>query len=181
MKTLSMPRRALWAALCLCAGGVHAGCAPRVHWTSSALVSAMRADLRPPDGFRWALSYSGPNPTCWSSETAPIKPRRRLRRLAHEGIASGVQLCYAELVRTGTHDDILVKLFVHRDDALARRTLRTRFVGSRRARLARYGLPAPQRVGNVVFYVTGARANSDAIRRVWSAVRARLSRPPPPR
>ena len=152
------------------------GCAGSRSWEPAALTRVLRAEagkLGP--GYELA-SYGRRNPDCWGRDTAPPKARRRLEKLICQGISPQVRFCQAEFVRRGTHEDILVKVFVLQSASEARRALATPFVKGRRRRLARHGLPRPERVGNVVLYVVGSRANFGIIPSVFKRIRARLSR-----
>lgn len=149
-------------------------------WDAPALMRVLGNDLKPP-GAAFALArYTTANPACWTRANVPPKAGRRLRRLIAQSASERVRMCQVEYVRRGTHDDILVKIFILESPAAARRALTTPFVRSRRKRLARHGLPPPQRIGNVVFYVIGSATNQGAIRKVHTALRALLSRSPRP-
>jgi len=175
--------RSLWVpALVAVFGYGEAGCAGAGagagtgRWDTPALMRALRNDLKPP-GKKFVLAtYGAANPACWTLASAPVKPRRRLRRLIAQGVSAQVRMCQVEYVRRGTHDDILVKIFVLQSPAAARQALATPFLRGRHNRLARHGLPPPRRVGNVVFYVIGSAVNKEAVRKVHAAVRARLAR-----
>lgn len=172
----ALPRTLLLAAVLAgsSAGGI--GCGGGVlRWDAPSLVRVLRRDVGPPPGFALARYPGVANPACWSRDTAPVKPARRLRRLIAQGVSPQVRLCQVELLRRGTHDDILVKVFVLTSSAAARWALATPFVRERARRLTRHSLPAPRQVGNVMFYVIGSLSNKAAIRKVHAAVRSRLA------
>lgn len=177
----SILRRALGLAVLLAAFGYGAvGCAGAGagagRWDTPALMRVLRNDLKPP-GKKFVLAtYGVANPACWTLASAPVKPRRRLRRLIAQGLSAQVRMCQVEYVRRGTHDDILVKILVLPSPAAARQALATPFLQGRHKRLAQYGLPPPRRLGNVVFYVIGSEVNKEAIRKVHAAVRVHLAR-----
>ncbi len=181
-QNVQIVRRLVCAVLVATLGFVGVGCATTGsgRWDAAAMVRVLGHDLNPPGAAFELARYGVANPACWTRANVPLKAGRRMRRLIAQGVSKNVRMCQLEYVRRGTHDDILVKVFLLESPAAAREALRTPFVKGRRKRLSHHGLPPPLRIGNVLYYVIGSATNHNAIRKVHSALRTCLTRGPQP-
>lgn len=116
--------------------------------------------------------YGAPNPACWTAQTAPVKVKRRLTGAIESGAAWDTQLCLAEYVRRGTHDDLLFKVFVFSDPTVSSRLLGAPYFQRKAAQLQTARYPRIETAPRLLFYITGSPSNVQAAWQVmphWSA------------
>lgn len=118
--------------------------------------------------------YGKPNPECWTVRNVPGKFGRGLQRLIRQGADPATRYCYFEYVRKGTHEDIIVDLYILPTEQNARSAIQSRYVSWMNLRLGRAGLPPFRRKGNILFVVVGSISNKGKILEVHKLVGKRL-------
>lgn len=118
--------------------------------------------------------YGRTNPQCWTHKNAPSKVRQRLQRVeaatgarSKVGGRGKVLLCYLELVRKGTHDDILFKVYLFDTVTHVKKAWPSPYLVRKRAQLRSVGFPPMVRAGRGIFYVVGSTTNLKQIHRLF--------------
>lgn len=116
--------------------------------------------------------YGMPNPACWTVHNAPVKVKRRLTGAIESGAGWDTQLCLAEYVRRGTHEDLIFKVYVLSDPAAPQRLLPAPYFQRKAGQLQAGGYPRIETAPGLLFYLTGSPSNRQAAWHVmppWSA------------
>lgn len=121
--------------------------------------------------------YGRKNPACWTMKNAPTKPRRRIAPLVMSGAAGkDTRLCYFEYVRRGTHDDILIKIYIFKDSHQAKAALADPYLQRKSRQLHKHGFDKPASLGNLVFFATASESNIQKAKDMLKLVADKLQR-----
>ncbi|HUU01458.1 MAG TPA: hypothetical protein VM425_08475 [Myxococcota bacterium] len=121
--------------------------------------------------------YGRDNPACWNMQNAPTKPKRRIAPLVQSGTAGPeTELCYFEYIRRGTHDDILIKIYVFQNSKEAKAALAHPYLQRKSQKLGKYGMQPPTALGNLVYFVTASESNIQKAKELLTLVTKKLKR-----